>query len=260
MIASPSLLHRFLPLVATLALAGCLEPLADPADAGPDSFTLFEVAPGADLGQWVPETVDTVSVADAEDVSATDDSVTLADGATGDSALPDDTTTADAADDATGTTLPDAATGVDVSTTCGDGKCVKTDKENCKTCPADCGDCPSICGDSVCGWDETCTECPGDCGPCSAVCELFGSTGCQSTEQCYPDGKANLCSAAGTKTIGDDCLYFNECQKGQLCVGGKCRVICNYTGVDAQWLCEPGVACDKVNVGGKFATGLGVCQ
>lgn len=250
-----------------VALAGCLTPLAEHGNGGTDVSALFEVAPGTDLGQWKPDTGGDVAtddladaVADAEDVSATDDVVILADGATGDAALADDATASEIADDGTATTLPDAVTDADVSKTCGDGKCSKADKENCKVCPDDCGDCPSICGDGACQTDETCQDCPGDCGSCTPVCSLFGSMGCPSGQQCYPDGKANLCSAPGTKSVADACLYFNECQKGQLCVGGTCRAICNYTGVDAQWQCEPGVACNKVNVAGSAAAGLGVCS
>ncbi len=255
---------RLLPLAILFALAGCLTPLADPADGGPGISAQFEVTLGSDLGQWKPDVADTAdldadAVADADDVSAAD-AVLLADGATGDAALPDDATAADMAEDGTATALPDGVTGADISTTCGDGKCVKADKENCKVCPLDCGDCPSICGDGTCQSDETCTDCPGDCGSGTPVCSLFGSGGCPSAEQCFPDGKANLCSAAGGKSVGAACTFYNECQKGQLCVGGTCRVICNYTGMDAQWLCEPGVLCDKVNVGGNAAAGLGVCE
>ena len=251
-----------LSLAALLALAGCLSPLAEPNDGGPEVSALFEVSPVNDTVQWTPDTgADLVAdaVADTADVSATEDAVVLPDSATGDSALPDDATASDIADDGTATTLPDAVTGADVINTCGDGKCSKADKENCKVCPDDCGDCPSICDDGTCQSDETCTDCPADCGSCTPVCSLFDSSGCQATEQCYPDGKANLCSAPGTLSVGDACIYFNACQKGQLCVGGLCRVICDYTGTNTQSLCEPGVTCGKVNVSGPAAAGLGVC-
>ncbi len=250
-------------MVCALLLAGCLTPLADPADGGPEVSALFEVLPGQDVGNNYPDTVADAGVDVAD--SGVSDAVTLPDTPTTDAALPDDATLTDLASGDTATVLPDAVTladgvtGTDVSKTCGDGKCSKADKENCKVCPDDCGDCPSVCGDGTCQADEACGDCPQDCGPCTAVCTIFGSSGCQASEQCFPDGKGNLCAAPGGKSVGDSCTFFNECQKGQLCVGGLCRAICNYTGQDAAWLCQPGVACAKVNVGGNFATDLGVC-
>ena len=268
MIFATTLHFRWLPLAFALVLAGCLTPLADPSGGGPEVSAVFEVMPGQDQATWYPDAgVDAVADAalDAADDATLTDAETLPDAPTGDAALPGDATLTDLAGGDTATTLPDAltladaATGTDVSPACGDGNCSKADKENCKVCPVDCGDCPSVCGDGTCQSDETCTDCPGDCGACTPVCAIFGSSGCAALEQCYPDGKANLCGVAGTKSVGDACVYFNECQIGQLCVGGVCRVLCNDTGLDAQWLCEPGVPCDPVNVGGAAAKDLGVC-
>ena len=261
---------RTLPTLGLL-LAGCLTPLADPNNNGPDISAFFEIKGGADTSQSSPDALsdaapdgaqagpDATAEDVAQDVSLTD-AVALADATTGDTALSDAATATDIADGDTATSLPDATTAAEVWQACGDGKCSKADKENCKVCPADCGDCPSYCGDNVCDSDESCALCPADCGSCTPACSLFGSSGCQLGEQCFPDGKANFCAASGAGFAGGSCTYFNDCQPNLLCIGGQCRAICDATAADSQWLCKPGIACDKVNVSGNAAAKLGVCE
>ena len=92
-----------------------------------------------------------------------------------------------------------------------------------------------------------------------ATCSLFASLGCDGGAQCYPDGKTNFCSPAGFLQTGQACVYFNDCVAGNLCVGGLCRSLCDYTGNKA-YDCPVGITCDKLNVSGPVGPGIGVCH
>ncbi len=124
-------------------------------------------------------------------------------------------------------------------------------------------DATSGCGNGACDADETCTTCAKDCGACpAALCKVLTSKGCPDGQQCFPDGKANLCYAAGAGKHGDKCKQFNDCVVGVLCVAGFCRQLCDWTGKDATNLCKPGVPCDKLvfDGAGEVGDSLGACK
>jgi len=168
----------------------------------------------------------------------------------------------DAAPDAP---LADAASPADASADaaagCGDGKCAAG--EDCLACPADCGKCPLFCGNGACDGAETCVTCAKDCGAClPPTCAVLGSKGCDPGKQCFPDGKANVCYAAGGGKHGDACAAFNACEVGVLCVAATCRQLCDFSGKGAAALCKPGVPCEELvfDGGGDVGPDLGACK
>ncbi|MBM4345425.1 MAG: hypothetical protein FJ100_18795 [Deltaproteobacteria bacterium] len=242
-------------IAAALAVPvhACFQPVQEPpvvdvavADAGavfsPDTGGNDAPRLGKDLAEGDAEVVQ-----DSEDkpVDAVADTL---DGAAAADAEPADVTATDVAADATAT--------------CGNATC--DPGEDCAACPKDCGACPPLCGNAACDGDETCTSCPKDCGACPApVCKVLTSQGCPAGQQCFPDGKANLCYAAGSTKNGDKCKQFNDCVVGVLCVAGYCRQLCDWTGKDAANLCKPGVPCDKLvfdGGAGEVGKNLGACK
>ena len=232
-------------LLAWLVVAsGCIQKIADPVpleqDVGTDLGSKFKPDTGSNPTRRIGGDG---STGDGEVAGAKDGEETAFDGDLGPkdgeeqpfdvSPTADATATSDAAADDAG---PNDAAATDVAPSCGDGKC-----------------------DS----NETCVSCEKDCGKCPPpVCNVLNSSGCTSGKQCFPDGKANLCYAAGTGKHGDPCKQFNDCQVGALCVAGLCRQLCDWTGKDASFLCKPGVPCDKLvfEGAGEVGQNLGACK
>ena len=255
-------------LLSLVLLVGCIDPIKEPvpeADAAPvDVGSKFKPDAGENRtvrlgGDGAADTEVSVTPTDSEeqpfDAGPTD--LTVPDS----EELPFDATLSGDALPGDGTTTDDVAPPDDVSTTCGNGAC--SNGEDCTTCAADCGKCPANCGDGTCDASETCVVCDLDCGKCPPpVCAVLSSAGCSDGKQCFPDGKANLCYAAGKGKHGEPCKVFNDCQVGALCVAGLCRQLCDWTGKDAGALCKPGVPCDKLvfEGAGEVGQSLGACK
>lgn len=118
------------------------------------------------------------------------------------------------------------------------------------------------CGDGACKDGETCATCPGDCPAEWPICSMFGAPNCPDSKQCYPNGKANLCSKPGIIAVAKPCKFYSDCVSNALCVGGKCRAVCDSSGKNAEFICKPGVPCEKLVFGGTNGTPepLGVCK
>lgn len=241
--------------VLALATHACFEPVHEPpvvdvaaADAGavfmPDAGAADAPRLGKDLAEDAAE-----ALSDSEEKPV---DALVSDGEENPVDVHGDAPAADA-------TATDAAS--DATDSCGNGTCDAG--EDCAACPADCGKCPPFCGNGACDNGETCGACPKDCGACpAAVCKVLTSQGCPPGQQCFPDGKANLCYGAGTSKHGDKCKQFNDCVVGVLCVAGFCRQLCDWTGKDAANLCKPGVPCDKLvfDGAGEVGQNLGACK
>lgn len=154
---------------------------------------------------------------------------------------------------------------------CGDGTCTK-DKEDCKTCPQDCNACPAFCGDGACDkGSEDCGTCAADCGNCPTICgngkcempaesyatcakdcpptgtcDPLTSNGCATTDQCYPTADKPVCAKHGAVAEGAVCQINTQCSKGHLCVGDKCKRICDHTGANKLVGCPQAEICDKL--------------
>lgn len=263
-----------LTLVALLLSGGCLDPVQEDSgegDAGPDlhsSFGSSDQTSGYDIGALGG---DADAAADAADLDAGD--AALSDGtgvdSSGDATLLDDAAqNSDAAGDLAGdVTVSDVsgsdATSSDSASGCGDGKCNGALGESCLNCPADCGACPAFCGNGSCDSGESCSSCAADCGACPGpVCDVLTSKNCPSSQQCFPDGKQNLCYPAGVKVHGEPCSLANDCTIGALCVAGLCRSLCDYSGANPAAACKPGVPCEKLvfDGAGEVGQGIGVCK
>lgn len=169
---------------------------------------------------------------------------------------------------------------------CGDGACTK-DKEDCKSCPQDCNVCPAYCGDGACAKDtEDCASCAADCGNCptfcgngkcelpaesysscpkdcppTGTCDPLTSNGCVASDQCYPTTADPACAKVGVVAEGAFCQLSTQCVKGHLCVGEKCRRICDHTGANKLVGCPLGAICDKLvyNSGKDVGWNMGQC-
>lgn len=267
-----------LALASLLLSGGCLDPVQEGSgegDAGPDlhsSFGSSDQTSGYDIGALGG---DADAAADSAGLDAGDGAgAELPDSGLSDGALVDgqgDATPVDDAapnddtgqnPDATGDLAGDS-TSSDSSSGCGDGKCSGGAGESCLNCPADCGACPAFCGNATCDSGETCSSCAADCGACPGpVCDVLTSKNCPSSQQCFPDGKQNLCYPAGVKVHGEPCSLANDCTIGVLCVAGLCRSLCDYTGANPAATCKPGLPCEKLvfDGAGEVGQGLGVCK
>lgn len=118
------------------------------------------------------------------------------------------------------------------------------------------------CGDGICSDGETCATCAIDCPADCPICSMFGAPLCPDSKQCYPNGKANLCSKPGVIAVAKPCKFYNDCVSNALCVGGKCRAVCDNSGKLAGFLCKSGVPCEKLVFAGTNGTPepLGVCK
>lgn len=240
----PNLRRLLILWLGSALLCGCLQPVADPTgnDIAPE-------AAGARFGPGDVSSLDIPLAADAYleplDTAAPPDS----------EEMPVDVTQPDAGPGGDGTTA------VDGGPDCGNGSCAGP--ETCASCPADCGPCAMVCGNQTCDANETCVNCAADCGACPPpLCDVLSSKGCEANQQCYPDGKANLCYAAGMVAPGELCKAFNDCAVGALCVAGLCRQVCDFTGKNALGLCKPGVPCEKLvfSAAGDVGQNLGACK
>lgn len=274
-------------LGVTLLCSACLDPVkegGDDGDLGPDlqsSFSGSDQSSGFDIGSLggdsgadggdasagadLDATGDTLADADLDataDVSpdaSADVDLDAVDSAA-DTSPTEDGQGADAAGDATAS---DGAISDGDANGCGDGKCDGAAGESCLGCPADCGKCPAFCGNGSCDSGESCSSCAADCGGCPGpVCDVLSSKSCPSGQQCFPDGKQNLCYPAGVKPHGEACSLANDCTLGVLCVAGQCRTLCDYTGANSAAACKPGVPCEKLifDGAGEVGQGVGVCK
>ena len=260
----------------TMLLAGCGSQSPSPAGPPPGTGPGFDYAFGADAGAVDAGVAATPADVMAQDVPPTD--AGPADAGPADAgpadAGPADAGPADAEPvdtgtptDAGGDTGPDAGPPL----SCGDGTCTK-DQEDCKSCPQDCNACPVFCGDGACDMaTEDCASCAADCGNCPTVCgngkcelptetyntcpkdcpptgtcDPLTSNGCVVTDQCYPTSAQPACAKAGSVANGGFCQLNTQCVKGYLCVGDKCKRICDHTGANQLVGCPQGEICDKL--------------
>ncbi len=143
---------------------------------------------------------------------------------------------------------------------CGDGTCDKA-KEDCASCAADCGNCPTVCGNGKCEMPaESFDKCPKDCPP-TGTCDPLTSNGCLAAQQCYPVSNKPVCANVGSLADGAACQLNTQCSKGYLCVGSKCKRICDHTGKNPLVGCPTGAICDKLvyNDGKDVGWNLGTC-
>lgn len=261
-----AVLTRYAAAVLTLASlllsGGCLDPVQEGSgegDAGPDlhsSFGSSDQTSGYDIGAVGG---DADAVMDGAGLDSGDG--VGVDGSSDATALDDGGQNADAVSDlgSDGT----SSDGSDSSSGCGDSKCSGGVGESCLNCPVDCGACPAFCGNATCDSGETCSSCAADCGACPGpLCDVQTSKNCPSGQQCFPDGKQNLCYPAGVKVHGEPCSLANDCTIGVLCVAGLCRSLCDYSGANPAATCKPGLPCEKLvfDGAGEVGQGLGVCK
>jgi hypothetical protein len=121
----------------------------------------------------------------------------------------------------------------------------------------------------ACGGDtkKKIIDAPGsggdDTGSGGGECNVLAQTGCASGEKCSwvhdsttpPLGHIG-CVANGTGAVGAACTYgadgatgFDNCQQGLVCLGGKCRTICDTNG--GAPMCGQNFACARYE--GLFA-------
>ncbi|MSP91725.1 MAG: hypothetical protein EXR79_07960 [Myxococcales bacterium] len=143
---------------------------------------------------------------------------------------------------------------------CGDGNC--GGGETCTTCPADCGKCPTGCGNGKCDQPaENCQGCPADCGACPGACDPLTQSGCDGAQQCYPAPPTQtFCAPFGKLAKGVGCDASDACQKGLLCVGSVCRLLCDYAGKNGGLGCVAPAKCVELSNGTKpLGWNLGAC-
>jgi len=119
-----------------------------------------------------------------------------------------------------------------------------------------------VCGDGTCNGEENCFNCASDCTVDCPICSMLGAPICPDSKQCYPNGKANLCSKPGIIAVAKPCKFYSDCVSHALCVGGKCRSVCDSSGKMSEFICKPGVPCEKLVFAATNGAPepLGVCK
>ena len=53
---------------------------------------------------------------------------------------------------------------------------------------------------------------------------------CGGGQGCYLSNEGWICAQAGNGEPGESCQYIGDCQPGNFCLNGKCRIICDPNG------------------------------
>ena len=60
-----------------------------------------------------------------------------------------------------------------------------------------------------------------------AACDAHAQTGCPPLQGCYLITGGFGCAPAGNQSMGEQCLYTNDCAPGTICTNGTCSQLCN---------------------------------